>query len=422
METRKNLLQVLGDWWATRRISAVDEAVPSYRALNWLGRQLVSSLIPVALVLILLTTFPGLAAQSSAPMGTSLSTIPYQGRLADASGNPITDRQNMEFRLYDTPVGGTPLWEEFWTGGNSVNVSDGLFSVMLGSINTGLVSVVQGNDQLYLGITVGTDTEMAPRVQLGSAPISMIALTVPDGSVTGEKIADGVVTSAHLNIDDGLVVNGDVNLLSGGIVITNTVDRTSLSATGLRLSRPRDQWGQAAQTWFTDQDTGNVWGLLMQGGSFVFKHHVPGGQWPNLMRLSNTGDLSVVGSISHGALIENNLQSLEELASEQIARFTEGDVLCWDITTEQLERCAEAATFLVQAVADPNGKPIIIGAELIKVLGPVQAGELLVASDMPGYAVAWRGAERPPAGAVIAQALTAFEGERGLIKAMIRKF
>jgi hypothetical protein len=36
--------------------------------------------------------------------------------------------------------------------------------------------------------------------------------------------------------------------------------------------------------------------------------------------------------------------------------------------------------------------------------------------------MAWHGTERPPAGAVIAQALAAFEGEQGLVKAMIRKF
>ena len=154
----------------------VGEALDRYRAeqpqpdrpsnwLHWLGRQLLSSLVPVALVLILLSVFPGIAAPLHTPSPTSLSTIPYQGRLADASGNPITDRQNMEFRLYDTPTGGTPLWAEFWVGDNSVNISDGLFSVMLGSVNTSLASVVQGNDQLYQGITVGTNSKMTSCVQ-----------------------------------------------------------------------------------------------------------------------------------------------------------------------------------------------------------------------------------------------------------------
>lgn len=69
------------------------------------------------------------AAQSTA--ATSTSTISYQGRLADAGGTPLTGLHNLEFRIYDTPSGGVPLWEELWTGGNAVQVSDGLFNVML---------------------------------------------------------------------------------------------------------------------------------------------------------------------------------------------------------------------------------------------------------------------------------------------------
>ena len=150
------------------------------------------------LMIVLLLTLPALAGSLHNLNAASISTIPYQGRLADASGNPLTSKQNMEFRLYNTPTGGTPLWEEFWTGANSVDVSDGLFSVMLGSINTGLTAVVQGNTTLYLGITVGTDSEMVPRVQLGSVPFSIWSLTVADNSVTSAKIADNAVGSSEI--------------------------------------------------------------------------------------------------------------------------------------------------------------------------------------------------------------------------------
>jgi len=168
---------------------------------HW-GRQLIKHLIPnlgsVLLVLILLSVFPGLAAPLSRINATSISTIPYQGRLADVSGNPVTGKQNMEFRIYNVPTDGAPLWEEFWTGANSVDISDGLFSVMLGSINTGLTTVVQGNTTLYLGITVGTDSEMTPRVQLGSVPFSIWSLTVADNSINSLKIADNAVGSSEI--------------------------------------------------------------------------------------------------------------------------------------------------------------------------------------------------------------------------------
>jgi hypothetical protein len=154
------------------------------------------------------------AINLTVPVVASTLTIPYQGRLANANGTPFTGNQNIEFRLYNTPAGGTPLWSELWTGGSSVVVNDGLFSVLLGSLTAGLPTVVQSNSQLWLGITVGTDSEMNPRVQLGSAAYSMQALTVPDGSINSAKIQDGNVTTS--DIGDGAVTKaklGDNSLV-----------------------------------------------------------------------------------------------------------------------------------------------------------------------------------------------------------------
>jgi hypothetical protein len=145
-----------------------------------------------------------LPLRAPAAATTSTGTIAYQGRLADADGNPITNTVNMIFRLYDVASGGVPLWEEQWTGSNGVQVSDGLFNVMLGSLTPIPQSVITGHDSLFLGITVGTDDEMTPRVQLGSVPFAVQALTVPDGSIATEKIADGAVTQAKLGSDVSL--------------------------------------------------------------------------------------------------------------------------------------------------------------------------------------------------------------------------
>jgi hypothetical protein len=139
-----------------------------------------------------------LARTQPAPAAASTGTIAYQGRLADAAGAPLTGTYNMIFRLYDAATGGTPLWSEPWTGSNGVKVSDGLFNVMLGSLAQLPISQFTNSQSLFLGITVGTDDEMAPRVQLGSVPFAVQALMVPDGSVTTGKIADGAVTQAKL--------------------------------------------------------------------------------------------------------------------------------------------------------------------------------------------------------------------------------
>ena len=108
----------------------------------------------------------------------------------------------------------------------------------------------------------------------------------------------------------------------------------------------------------------------------------------------------------------------EERAADMVGRFERGDLLCWSADAHQLEKCAIANDPLVMGVADGNGKPIVLGAEQIKVLGPIRAGDYLVASDVPGYAQA---SDAPSFGIVIGQALEDFAGESGLISAMIRK-
>ena len=206
----KNILTRIGEtidqYRADRRAASVNEAAPQLKRPSRL-RRILRWWMPnpgtLVLVLALLFAVPALARNAAAPAASSVTTIPYQGRLADINGNPVTDRVNMVFRLYDVPTGGTPLWTEYWTGSDAVNVSDGLFSVMLGSLNPTLVETVQGHDELYLEITVGTDNPMTPRVQLGSVPFSVLSLTVADGSITAAKIATGAVGSDA--IADGAV-------------------------------------------------------------------------------------------------------------------------------------------------------------------------------------------------------------------------
>ncbi|MEM7531667.1 MAG: hypothetical protein AAF639_05810 [Chloroflexota bacterium] len=136
----------------------------------------------------------------------STSIIPYQGRLSDADGNPLTATVDMHFRLYDTAEGGTPLWAEAWSDTNGVQVSDGMFNVMLGSMTPISETVMSENSSLFLGLAAGDDDEMTPRVQLGSVPFAMQGSRVPDGSITTEKLAydvqvepaDGSITAAKL--------------------------------------------------------------------------------------------------------------------------------------------------------------------------------------------------------------------------------
>lgn len=99
--------------------------------------------------------------------------INYQGKLTDANGSPITSSVNMVFKLYTASSGGTALWTETRSGANTVTVNEGIFSVMLGSVTS--LSSVNFDQTLYLGVTVGSDSEMTPRKILGAVPAAFVA-------------------------------------------------------------------------------------------------------------------------------------------------------------------------------------------------------------------------------------------------------
>lgn len=98
------------------------------------------------------------------------STLGFQGNLADLNGDPISAALAITFRLYDVQSGGTELWSETQP---NVIVSGGNFTVELGTV-TPLPKAALGK-QLYLGIQVAGDSEMAPRPPLTAASYALRA-------------------------------------------------------------------------------------------------------------------------------------------------------------------------------------------------------------------------------------------------------
>lgn len=89
-------------------------------------------------------------------------TINYQGYLTDSTGLPVNGTVSMTFSLYTGAVGGTALWTET----QNVDVSGGIYSVILGSFTS--LTPLAFDVPYWLGVQVGTDAEMTPRVQLTS--------------------------------------------------------------------------------------------------------------------------------------------------------------------------------------------------------------------------------------------------------------
>ncbi len=183
METQKHFGQRWMDWEKT---------------FVFFGKRLIRWLVPnggtlfVLLALLFATNVWARPFQSLEMGGGGFSQkVPYQGRLADSAGAPLTGVYPMVFRIYASDAPTAPvLWEEQWTGANSVPVSDGLFHVMLGSWNVIPTTLVTGNSELWLGIAVGTDGEMSPRIRIGGGISALISGGVAPNTITTLQIAD----------------------------------------------------------------------------------------------------------------------------------------------------------------------------------------------------------------------------------------
>lgn len=110
---------------------------------------------------------------------TSLSadvpaTMSFQGRLTDATGNPVADgTYSVAFDMYSSATGGASTWTEV----RSITTADGLFSTLLGS-TTPIPDSALSDTAAFLEITVESDPPLSPRTRLGSSAYSFSSRSV----------------------------------------------------------------------------------------------------------------------------------------------------------------------------------------------------------------------------------------------------
>lgn len=135
--------------------------------------------------------------------------ISYQGVLNDKNGAPISATVNITFRLYSSASGGTALWTET----QSVQVSNGIFNVKLGNVNSLHPDMFQ-METLFLGLQAASDPEMSPRQQITSSAYALYAHRA--GSVTHSTLPIGAVTGwikAYNELRSAKVTGREINKL-----------------------------------------------------------------------------------------------------------------------------------------------------------------------------------------------------------------
>ncbi len=117
--------------------------------------------------------------------------ISYQGSIA-ASGNPITGEHVITATLYSDPNGTMPVW----SGSYTQTITNGIFTVLLGSGSTPLPGNEDFSKPHWIGIKIDGNAETRPLTQVSASPY---ALSVPDKSITKEKLAEEYINKISVN-------------------------------------------------------------------------------------------------------------------------------------------------------------------------------------------------------------------------------
>ncbi len=133
--------------------------------------------------------------------------INYQGKLTKPGTCSLDTTVSMTFAIYDDSTGGSALWNETHS---AVVVQEGIFNVLLGSVTLIPDSALDGSVQ-YLGIKVGSDSEMTPRKPIVSV-----------GYAFRSEFSDTADYARNGAADNDWAVNSDTVYRSGGRVAIGT--------------------------------------------------------------------------------------------------------------------------------------------------------------------------------------------------------
>ena len=174
------------------------------------------------LAVTLLITFSVTAVFGQSPM------INYQGKVTDSSGNPVNGTVSIHFSIYSQETGGTALWTETQS---SVVVENGIFNVLLGSVNPISENFFDGGDR-WLELEVEGEV-MSPRQQIVSVGYALRAdkaNEADDADMVDGQHASAFASATH-NHDAAYVNEEQANCITSDMIVDGTVQQADLSFT-----------------------------------------------------------------------------------------------------------------------------------------------------------------------------------------------
>ncbi|HOX42441.1 MAG TPA: hypothetical protein PK668_02535 [Myxococcota bacterium] len=140
--------------------------------------------------------FVAVLALSLSALAAAPGFMPVQGFLTDAEGRPVDDEVILTCRVWDDITGGQVVFSEV----QAVLVEDGFFTAYLGAQGDPALdlSLFRDHGALYLGLQVGAEAEMQPRLSLGSVPYAGFAQYAGDTQTLGGRPASDYRLGADL--------------------------------------------------------------------------------------------------------------------------------------------------------------------------------------------------------------------------------
>ncbi|NIN67860.1 MAG: hypothetical protein GTO63_24770 [Anaerolineae bacterium] len=424
---------------------------------------------------------PGLETEAIPPgdvrLGASVaSKINYQGRLTDPGGAPLNGTFDMRFQIYDDQTSGTLLWD---SGVMAVDVDHGLFNVELAVDQADfdgqelwLMIYVEGDwlspRQELVAVPYALSLRPGATVR-GDLPSSAVLYVELEGFHTSGKAISGSVAT-------GSAVRGEA---TGGYGVVG-VSADNHGVYGSSSDKAGVYGSSSALPTYYNLYTPGVYGSS-QNGAGVYGRGVnagyrgvgvfgqgeggPGGKfmtytgniiegWQDVLgnhlilerrfKVDTDGDVyadrAYYCGLSTGCFNSGTGADVAERIDATEA-LEPGDVV--EIDPDNPGHFRKAATPLSSTVAgvvsanpavtmgnafDPESdqwnddRPLLalVGIVTVKASaenGPIQPGDLLASSMIPGYAM--RAGANPPVGTVIGKALEPLEAGTGAIQMLV---
>jgi hypothetical protein len=216
----------------------------------------------------------------------SISTINFQGELADSNGSLLSGNYNMRFAIYDALTGGTLVWPTAVLAGyelhSQVVVAEGLFSVLLGSQAEPLsAQSFEGSDrylQIWVcqtpGLLCSTFEALSPRQPVASVGYALTAKTLVHGAqIVSPESYYGLSVETGRSAEYAAAIHARASSSSGKTVgvsgVSSSLDDGTIGVWG--QAGRSDGWGYGVlgQTGSHDTESAGVKGTARAGSGVV---------------------------------------------------------------------------------------------------------------------------------------------------------